>query len=51
MFREEVERAVRARLKAGNGSVYEGVHVLLGLIDRGQGIAVRAWRRAADAAR
>jgi hypothetical protein len=28
--------------------VDEAVRVLLGLIDRGQGIAVRAWRRAAQ---
>jgi PAS domain S-box-containing protein len=48
VFREEVERAVRARLKAGSGDVDEAVRVLLQLIDRGQGIAVRAWRRAAQ---
>lgn len=51
MFREEVERAVRARLKAGSGDVDEAVRGLLRLVDRGQGIAVPAWRRAADAAR
>jgi PAS domain S-box-containing protein len=52
VFREEVERAVRARLKAGSGAVDEAVRVLLALVDRGQGIAVAAWRRAAhDAAR
>jgi hypothetical protein len=48
VFREEVERAVRARLKAGSGDVDEAVRVLLRLIDRGEGIAVRAWRRAAQ---
>jgi PAS domain S-box-containing protein len=51
VFREEVERAVRARLKAGSGDVDEAVRVLLRLIDRGEGIAVRAWRRAAAAER
>jgi hypothetical protein len=51
VFREEVERAVRAGLKPGSGAVDEAVHVLLGLVDRGQGIAVRAWRRAADTVR
>jgi hypothetical protein len=50
VFREEVERAVRARLKAGSGDVDEAVRVLLRLLDRGEGIAVRAWRRAADGA-
>jgi signal transduction histidine kinase len=48
IFREEVERAVRAGLKPGSAAVDEAVRVLLGLIDRGQGIAVRAWRRAAQ---
>jgi hypothetical protein len=47
VFREEVERAVRAGLKAGSPDVNDAVQVLLGLIERGQGIAVRAWRRAA----
>ena len=47
IFREEVERAVRAGLKPGIGAVEEAVHVLLRLIDRGHGIARRAWRRAA----
>jgi hypothetical protein len=47
IFREEVERAVRAGLKPGSGAVEEAVHVLLRLIDRGHGIARRAWRRAA----
>ena len=40
LFREEVERAVRARLKAGSAGVDEAVHVLLR--ERGQRIAVRA---------
>jgi hypothetical protein len=48
IFREEVERAVRAGLKTGSVAVDDAVRVLLGLIDRGQGIAVRAWRRAAQ---
>jgi hypothetical protein len=51
LFREEAERAVRAGLKPGSADVDDAVHVLLGLIDRGQGIAVRAWRRAAASAR
>jgi PAS domain S-box-containing protein len=46
IFREEVERAVRAGLKPGSVAVDDAVRVLLGLIDRGQGIAVRAWRQA-----
>ena len=46
LFREEVQRAVRARLKPGSSDVDEAVRVLLGLIDRGEEIAVRAWRRA-----
>ncbi|CAA9337563.1 MAG: hypothetical protein AVDCRST_MAG40-2244, partial [uncultured Gemmatimonadaceae bacterium] len=50
IFREEVELAVRAGLKAGSGDVDAAVDVLLGLIDRGQGIAAAAWRRAAAAA-
>jgi hypothetical protein len=52
IFREEVERAVRAGLKAGSADVDEAVDLLLSLVDRGEGIAVRAWRRAAaEAAR
>ncbi len=48
VFREEVERALRARLEAGSEDVDAAVRLLLGLIDRGQGIAVRAWRGAAQ---
>jgi PAS domain S-box-containing protein len=52
VFREEVERAVRARLKPGSRDVDEAMRVLLGLMERGEAISVRAWRRAAaDAAR
>jgi hypothetical protein len=49
VFREEVERAVRARLKAGSGDVDQAVRVLLRLIDRGEEVAVGAWRRATSA--
>lgn len=45
VFREEVERAVRAHLKPETGAVDDAVHVLLELIERGQRIAVRSWRR------
>jgi signal transduction histidine kinase len=48
IFREEVERAVREGLKRGSGPVDDAVHVLLGLITRGQEVAVRAMRRAAE---
>ncbi|HZF68271.1 MAG TPA: ATP-binding protein [Gemmatirosa sp.] len=51
IFREEVERAVRAGLKPGSGAVDDAVHVLLGLVGRGEAIAVRAWRRAATQVR
>jgi PAS domain S-box-containing protein len=46
IFREEVERVVRAGLKPASVAVDAAVRILLGLIDRGQGLAVRAWRRA-----
>jgi hypothetical protein len=51
ILREEVERAVRGRLRPPGGAAAalgEAVHVLLGLIDRTEVISVRAWRQAAE---
>jgi PAS domain S-box-containing protein len=55
VFREEVERAVRGRLRPATGDARDAdvdaaVHILLGLVDRAEALSVRAWRRAADAA-
>jgi hypothetical protein len=55
LFREEVERAVRGRLRptpgdARDADVDAAVHILLGLVDRAEALSVRAWRRAADTA-
>ena len=55
VFREEVERAVRGRLRAAAGDVRDAdveaaVHILLGLVDRAEALSVRAWRGAANAA-
>ena len=49
-FREEVERAVRGRLRAGGGAADEFVHVLVRLIDRAEAISVAGWQRVAAAA-
>lgn len=46
IFREEVERAVRRRLRAGIPDVEVAVGVLLGHIDRAEAISLRAWHRA-----
>jgi hypothetical protein len=48
IMREEVEHAVLARLTPGAPAPGDAVRVLLGLIDRSEGIAVRGWHRAAD---
>jgi PAS domain S-box-containing protein len=55
LFRQEVERAVRGRLRPAPGDARDAdvdaaVHILLGLVDRAEALSVRAWRRAADAA-
>jgi hydroxypyruvate isomerase len=55
IFCEEVERAVRGRLRPATGDACDAgvdaaVRVLLGLIDRAEALSVRAWRRAAGAA-
>jgi hypothetical protein len=52
VFREEVERAVRSRLRPGRGDAVDAevdaaVVVLLGFVDRAEAISVRAWHRAA----
>jgi hypothetical protein len=51
ILREEVERAVRGRLRPGSADVDAAVRVLMGLVDRAEAISVRAWRRAADGER
>jgi signal transduction histidine kinase len=51
ILREEVERAVRKRLRPGSTEVDAAVRVLIGLVDRAEAMGVRAWRRAADGER
>jgi len=50
LLREEIERAVRARLRgrASAAGVEEGVQLLLQLVDNAEGVSVGAWRHADD---
>ena len=52
IFREEVERALRGRLRPESGdardlAVDEAVRVVVGIVDRAEAISVRGWRVAA----
>ena len=51
LLREELERAVRARLRgrANGGSMEEAVELLLRLISNAERISVEAWRASGDA--
>lgn len=46
ILREEVERAVRGRLRTASTEADTALAVLLGLIDRAEELSVSAWRRA-----
>jgi PAS domain S-box-containing protein len=50
LLREEVERAVRARLRgrAGVTGVEEGIQLLLQLVHNAEGVSANAWRHADD---
>jgi signal transduction histidine kinase len=55
ILREEIERAVRDRLREGGeaeraADVDVAVRVLLGLVDRAEAVSVQTWRRVADEA-
>jgi hypothetical protein len=51
IFREEVERVVRGRLRQEGPAVEAAVDILLGLMDRAEAISVGGWRQAAASAR
>jgi hypothetical protein len=50
LLREEMERAVRARLRsrASSASVEEAVHLLLRLVSNAETVSLNAWRHADD---
>ena len=47
IFRDEVERAVRGRLRPGDADVDDAMRVMLRIFDRAESVSVQAWRRAA----
>jgi hypothetical protein len=52
LLREEIERAVRSRIRARAGTdatatVEDAVQMLLRLVDGAELVSTRAWRRAA----
>jgi hypothetical protein len=46
VLREEVERAVRARILASSSDTEQALSVVHRLIDNAETISIRAWRRA-----
>jgi signal transduction histidine kinase/DNA-binding response OmpR family regulator len=50
IFREEIERAVRARAQRAEGDAEAAVQALLRLLDQAESHSLRAWRRAAERA-
>jgi signal transduction histidine kinase len=50
LLREEIERAVRARLRgrASAAGTEEGIRLVLQLVQHAEGVSVNAWRRADD---
>jgi hypothetical protein len=49
ILREQLERALRARLRPDGAEAEQALGVLLSLVDRAAAASVRAWRRAAEA--
>jgi hypothetical protein len=51
LLREEIERAVRARLRGrvGDTGMEEGIQLLLRLVHDAEGVSANAWRHADDA--